>query len=204
LALGLLISSRLSASIKTQSRILSSELTAMSNETLIGYQGVLKSTVDRIMEDIDEISVQISRNTFLLERIEDKAGIQMTAFLNDYRNQTEKIDFAALFDLNGNYLASSPSDIYDNVDKGWLEDFYRASELWRQVEKVLKILETELESDGQPLHSVVKLDTDFIKAFRLTEQKLTRRRLSEHAIRQGDQRQAQSAARRSDHRKDSE
>ena len=173
LALGLLISSRLGASIKTQSRILSSELTAMSHETLVGYQGVLKSTVNRIMEDVDEVSVQISRNTFLLERIEDKAGIQMTAFLNDYRNQTDKIDFAALFDLNGNYLASSPSDIYDNVDKGWLEEFYRSSELWRQVGKVLKILETELESDGHALHTVVKLDVDFVKAFQLTEQKLS-------------------------------
>ena len=147
LAITVLISLKLGASIRTQSQLLSKELTAMSNTTLTGYHGVFKSTIQGILKEID--------------------GLLITVTFAGYNAQTDKIDFTVLFDLKGNYISSTPSKVSDDVDIRWIEEFYRSSQLWKKIEKALNTPETELTPDETLLHSVKKTATDFIKAFQL-------------------------------------
>ncbi|MDF1592744.1 MAG: methyl-accepting chemotaxis protein [Desulfobacterales bacterium] len=168
LAMAVLISLKLGASIRTQSQILSKELTTMSNTTLTGYHGVFKSTIETIMEDIMDYTAQVARSPILVEMIGPRATVQITGTLDEFRVQTDKIDFILLFDLEGKYIASVPSEVYNGVDSKWLETYYQSSELWQKVNRVLKAMQSYLEADENTLQAVAKLDADFIKAFQLT------------------------------------
>ncbi|MEW6674381.1 MAG: hypothetical protein AB1427_22015, partial [Thermodesulfobacteriota bacterium] len=167
-AITVLISLKLSASIRAQSQLLSKELTSMSNDTLSGYHGVFKSTTDAMLEDIMDFTAQVSRNPVFAEMIGPRATVQLTGILEENRVQTDKVDFIILFDLQGSYIASAPSEVYNGVDYKWLETFYQASEIWKNVARVLKTLETQLETDESVLRAAVKFNADFIKAFQLT------------------------------------
>ena len=164
MALGILISSRLSASIERQSKMLSDDLIAMTNETLVGYHGVFELKVGNIIEEMERISMDISRQPGLLKNIEHMQGAALTGILEDFKVH---VDFVALFDLKGHHLASSPSDIGDDVDVAWIEKFYQSSELWKRVRDTLK------NGSAANVRAVTKHDADFIKAFKLTDKNFT-------------------------------
>jgi len=167
LAMAVLISFKLGASIRTQSQLLSKELTAMSNDTLTGYHGVFKANTETIMEDITDFTAQFAHNSGFREMLESRVAVRLTAILEESKSQTDKIDFVILLDLQGNYIASVPSEVYNGVDNNWLETYYQSSEIWRNVSMVLKTLATQIEADESALRTVTTLNADFIKAFQL-------------------------------------
>ncbi|MEW6674174.1 MAG: hypothetical protein AB1427_20970, partial [Thermodesulfobacteriota bacterium] len=150
-AITVLISFKLAASTRTQSQLLSKELTAMSNDTLTGYHGVFKSMIRGILKDID--------------------GLLTTVTFDGYKAQTDKIDFTVLFDLKGNYISSTPFKASDDIDIRWIEEFYRSSALWKKIEKALNTPEAESAPNGNLLQAVSRTDADFLKAFKLTADK---------------------------------
>ena len=164
MALGLLISSKLSAGIEGQSKILSADLIAMTNKTLVGYHRVFELKVSDIMAEMERIAIDISRHSGFLKNTED---LRVTALTGILEGSKVHMDFVALFDLKGHHLASSPSDIGDDVDVAWIEKFYQSSELWKRVQETLK------SGSEANLRAVTKHDADFIKAFKLTENKFT-------------------------------
>ena len=111
-----LISFRLSSSIGKQSELLSNELAAMTNETLTGLHGVFASTVNEIMQDTERVSTEISRHPDLLDGIKELQSTVTGSILDNISYQTDKIDFALLFDLKENYISSSPSDHSYDID----------------------------------------------------------------------------------------
>ena len=111
MGLGILISSRLSASIERQSKMLSDDLIAMTSETLVGYHSVFELKVNDIMKEIERILMEISHHTGLLENIENLQIDMLTAALNGFRAHSDEMDFVLLFDLKGHHLASSPSPL---------------------------------------------------------------------------------------------
>jgi len=104
-----LISFRLSSSIGKQSELLSSELAAMTNETLTGLHGVFASTVNEIMQDTERISTDISHHPDFFNGIKELQSTVIGTILDNIIYRTDKIDFALLFDLKENYISSSPS-----------------------------------------------------------------------------------------------
>jgi len=164
MALGLLISSKLSAGIERQSKMLSDDLIAMTNKTLVGYHRVFELKVSDIMKEMERIAIDISRHSGFLKNTED---LRVTALTGILEGSKVHMDFVALFDFKGHHLASSPSDIGDDVDVAWIEKFYQSSELWKRVQETLK------SGSEANLRAVTKHDADFIKAFKLTENKFT-------------------------------
>ena len=175
MALGFLISSKLSAGIEGQSKMLSDDLIAMTNKTLVGYHRVFELKVSAIMAEMERIATDISRHPGLLKNIEDLRVTTLTGILEGFKTH---MDFVVLFDLKGHHLASFPSDIVndvdvawiekgDDVDIAWIEKFYQSSELWKRVQETLQ------NGSGANLRAVTKHDADFIKAFKLTENKFT-------------------------------
>ncbi|MDM8548878.1 methyl-accepting chemotaxis protein [Desulfobacterales bacterium HSG2] len=170
MALGILISSELSATIGKQSEMLSNDLTAMTNKTLFGYHRVFEQTVSGIMEETGRMATDIARHSGLIANIESYQVNALTGILDDFRTRTDKADFAVLFDLGGHHLASSPSDINDDVDTNWLNKFYPS---WELGKRVLDCLKSGSEDEEQNLRTVTRHDADFIKAFRLTDRNFT-------------------------------
>ena len=170
LALGIIISSRLNASIGKQSELLSNELAAMTHETLTGLHGVFESTVNEIMQDTERISTEISRHPDLLDGIKELQSAVTGSILDNISYQTDKIDFALLFDLKENYISSSPSDHSYDIDIQWLENFYSSWELGKRVQETLG---KGFEEKEHYLRAVTILDADFLKALALTDTNLT-------------------------------
>ncbi|QTA85303.1 methyl-accepting chemotaxis protein [Desulfonema magnum] len=170
MALGMLISSELSTTIGKQSEILSHDLKAMAKKNLVGYHRLFKQTLSQIMEDLGLIATEISRHPGLVANIEAYQVNALTGILDDFRAHSDKLDFAALFDLREHHLASSPSDINDNVDTDWLNGFYQS---WQLGKRVRESLRSGSENKEHNLHTVTKHDADFIKAFKLTDRNFT-------------------------------
>jgi len=146
-AMAVLTSLKLGASIRTQSQILSKELTTMSNDTLTGYHGVFKATIIGTLKEIDSLLTTVT--------------------FDGYKARTDKIDFTVLLNLKGEYISSTPSKASDDVDIRWIEEFYRSSPLWEKIVKVINTPETELTPEDILLRATIKTDTDFIKALQL-------------------------------------
>jgi methyl-accepting chemotaxis protein len=170
LALGIIISSRLNASIGKQSELLSNELTAMTNETLTGLHGVFESTVNEIMQETERVSTDISHHPDLLDGIKELQSSVIGTILDNIVYRTDKIDFALLFDLKENYISSSPSDHSYDIDTHWLENFYSSWELGKRVQETLK---KGFEEKEHNLRAVTIHDSDFLKALALTGKNLT-------------------------------
>lgn len=147
LGLAVLISFKLGSSIRVQSQILSQELTAMSNTTLSGYHGMLRSAYDRVLEDIH--------------------GLLVSVTYEGYKAQTDKIDFTILFNLQGEYISSTPINIWDEAAITWLEEYYRSSPLGGKIAKAIKTPEKELPPELLQVQSVNTVGVDFIKALQL-------------------------------------
>ncbi|MDM8555176.1 methyl-accepting chemotaxis protein [Desulfococcaceae bacterium HSG7] len=162
--MGVLISSRLSAGIEKQTENLFNDLTSMTNEALTGYHAVFELSVNDIMLKVEQAEADIL-HTDLLVNIESMQAPAITGTFDNVRALTNKIDFIVLLDLHGNHIASSPSDIGDNIDDFWLETFYKSSKLWKRIRDSI---ERGLETEEQYFRDVTKLELDFIKAFQLT------------------------------------
>lgn len=165
-----LISFRLSSSIGKQSELLSSELAAMTNETLTGLHGVFESTVNEIMQDTERVSTDISHHPDLLDGIKELQSTVIGSILDNIIYRTDKIDFALLFDLNENYISSSPPAHSYDIDIHWLENFYLS---WELGKRVLETLKKGFEKKEHYLRAVTIHDADFLKALALTDTNLT-------------------------------
>jgi len=169
LAIMTLISLKLGGTIRTQSQLLSKELTSMSNETLTGYHGIFKSVTETMVEDIMDVAAQVERTPSIIDMIKLQGVYQLSGTLDNFRILNDKIDFVILFGLEGGYIASAPSEIYDSINSKWLEKFYQASKLWQKTIRVLNTLKTSSEADEKSLYGVTKIDARFIEAFQLRD-----------------------------------
>ena len=154
MGIGFLISSKLSANIEKQSEMLSVKLSAMTDESLVGYHGVFKSTVNRIMEEVEGIAAEFSSRSDIVKSVEKGSPETINSIMFGYRNRTDKIDFVVLFDLEGNYIASYPSDNEKDINIFGVERFYQSSKLW---EKVQKTQESGSGLEKHKLHDVLGL-----------------------------------------------
>lgn len=170
ISIGFLISSKLSANIEKQSEMLTGKLSAMTDESLVGYHGVFESTVNSIMEDVESIAAEASSRSDIVIAVEKGSPETINAIMSGYRNRTDKIDFVVLFDLDGNYVASYPTDIEKDINIFGLEKFYHSSKLW---EKVQNTQESGSGLEKHKLQDVTKFDAGFIEAIQLTDKNFT-------------------------------
>lgn len=170
LIMNFLISFRLGSSIGKQSELLSNELVAMTNENLTGLHGVFESTVNEIMQDTERISTDIFYHPGFLDGIKKMKSNEIGSILDNIAYRTDKIDFALLFDLKENYIASSPSVQNYDINIHWLENFYSSWELGKRVHETL---EKGFEEKKHFLRAVTIHDADFLKALALTDRNLT-------------------------------
>jgi methyl-accepting chemotaxis protein len=136
----------------------------MMSENLEGYHVIFELTVNEIMNEIEGVLADVTRHTGLLESLEKMQVTSITNILDSVRIIVDKVDFVAFLDLDGNHLASSTSDIGNNVDVHWLEKFFRSSEL---LQKIQRVIEQDLETEARYIRAVTTLDADFIEAFQL-------------------------------------
>jgi len=165
LALSIIIFIKLDASIRKQSELLLNDLTDLTIETLTGHLRAFESAFDEILQNTERLSTDISRNPDLVDNIEKLDSDVLGGILGNFREHSDKIDFALLFDLKGHFIASSPSEHSNDIDIPWLEKFYLS---WEFGKRVQGSLEKGLDDKKQNLYALTVHDADFIKALDLT------------------------------------
>jgi len=169
---GIFISLRLDATLRGQSKMLSNDLTALINKNLVGYQNILESIIASNRKVLMHRSEDLARHCQMSVNAEMFRVTELTGLLEVFKAD---FDFAVLFDLEGNHIASYPSDIGANVDVHRIETFYKSSKLEKKVQNLLKngSLRNQDQVKEHHLSVLMEHDSDFLEAFRLTGVKYT-------------------------------
>ncbi len=165
--IGAMISLKLDEGLAQQSQILSDELTALINKNLAGQHNIFKAKIRGIGEIVEDLSGIIARDHRMAEAIEGYQITRLNGILESFR---DKMDFAAIFNLEGKHIASYPAD----VDVLRIEQFF---ESWKLREWVHESLRNDTGGKGLQLIALSKHEADFTKAFRLTDRNFAGSRL---------------------------
>ena len=164
---GILLSWRIDAVFKEQSITLSDALSSMVSENLVGYQKILESAIVSTRQEMMQTSENIARHPLMMVHAEMLHVAGLTDLLDSYKTD---FDFLVLFDLEGNYMASYPSDVGGNVDIHRIENYYKSWELDKRVKSFLKngALQKQNKPNEHELSFMTEHGHDFIEAFKLT------------------------------------
>jgi len=165
--IGSMISLKLDEGLAQQSQILSDELTALINKNLAGQHNIFKAKIRGIGEIVENLSENIASDHRMAAATE---GYQITRLNGILASFGDKMDFAVIFNLEGEHLASYPSDTGADVDIQQIEQLFESWELRKWVQERLR---NDTGDKGMQLIALSKHDADFIEAFRLTDRNFT-------------------------------
>lgn len=128
--LGIVVSWRMSESVAYQSRQISNDMTTQTYEDLHSHHRMLIRT---IRDDIQRVGYSFSKNPYVISNLEDSRITAMEVLLRQ-ASQTENLDFAMIFNTEGNLQASFPQQVQDVT----VEEFFAAWEPGKRSLAVLK------------------------------------------------------------------
>jgi hypothetical protein len=156
LAIGVVVSWRLSQGISQQASMITNDMTVQVNESLDSYHHMLEVFIRSIKEDVQRAINDICNDQNIIANMEsDRVKALIPAVESVGKNTS--MDFIVLFDLQGMHLASFPAD----MDTFWLKNNYKSRDILSGDNNQAK---ADAESSPNILNMVTKHNPDFLKA----------------------------------------
>jgi len=172
LSTGFFIFLKLDMTLRDQSRMLSSDLTVLINENLVGYHNMFETVISFNRKELMHRAEDLASHPLMVVNAEMFRVTELTGLLDASKAE---FDFALLFDLEGHHIASYPSDIGADIDVQWIENYYKSWELKRRVQNFLKKGSVHGQDNGKnhELCVITEHGADFLEALKMTDRKYT-------------------------------
>ena len=155
------VSWRLDRGFSQQSKLLVDYMTARTHKVVDSYNQILESFIGNVKEDMRRITKDLCANPAVIKNIESQHLEALTNLIQKY-SETSGADFIMVFDLVGRHQASFPR----GVDGGKAEEYYTS---WALGARILDVLKGSIKDDEVQLGCVSRHDSDFLKAFGLSD-----------------------------------
>ncbi|MCP4348468.1 MAG: hypothetical protein GY795_23525 [Desulfobacterales bacterium] len=158
--IGFIVSYKLEQSITNQEEMLISDIISQTQGILQGHNMILQSYVDNIKENVRTNTNDMTGSRIAVISIRNHLYNTLGKLLRS-SCISSGTDFAVVYDIEGKLIASYP----ENIDKNSVENYF---ESWNP-DSIVQKFSKKSEEESSTLNSVLKHDSEFLRAFGLGE-----------------------------------
>ena len=152
----MVVSLQLDQGISKQSKILVKDMTTQTYKGLDSHIALIRSFVQKIIEDVRRSTREIGQSLLVLKYIESHPDL-LADLIKSYCEQS-RMDYVFVYDTGGKLQASFPR----NFPRVRAEEFYKSWKMGTDKQELLKFGGKENETKRS---AVIRHDIDFMKSF---------------------------------------